>query len=322
MARLALLTSGGDAPGMNACIRAVTRTAVSSGLEVIGIRNGYKGLVEGDAIPMTTRSVGNTLQYGGTILGTSRYNEFLKPEFRRKAIDFLKNSDIDYLVVIGGEGTYKGAAAMAREGWVQTVGVPASIDNDVWGTDFTIGFDTAVNTALSAIDKIRDTAQSHQRLFFVEVMGRECGAIALDAGIAGGATDILVPEINQEISTLCQDLEKGFQAGRKYSVVVVAEGEIPGGALEIAKKVKECSGMDSRVCILGHIQRGGSPTASDRVLACKLGVAAVDGLLKGKFSVAVGVRKGKITYTPLEDTFGKKKALDPGLLRTLKVLAR
>lgn len=322
MPRLALLTSGGDAPGMNACIRAVVRAAAFEGMEVVGIRRGFMGLVEGDAVPMSVRSVGNIIQQGGTSLWTSRYNDFLKPEFRRQAIDFLKNAEINYLVTIGGDGTFRGAAAMVEQGWEKVVGVPATIDNDVWGTDYTIGFDTAVNTALDAIDKIRDTAQAHERLFFVEVMGREAGFIALEAGIAGGATDILVPEMPQDINSLCQELQDGFKAGRRSSIVVVAEGEVPGGAYEIAKKVKDCSGLESRVCVLGHIQRGGSPMARDRVLASKLGVASVDALVKGRYSVVIGEKKGEITYTPFKETFEKKKKLDPDLIRALRVLSK
>ncbi len=322
MARLALLTSGGDAPGMNACIRAVVRAAAFEGMEVVGIRRGFQGLVEGDAIPMTVRSVGNIIQQGGTCLGTSRYPDFHKPEYRRQAIDFLKHSEIDYLVNIGGDGTFRGSAAMVEQGWEKVVGVPASIDNDVWGSDYTIGFDTAVNTALDAIDKIRDTAESHERLFFVEVMGRDAGFIALEAGIAGGATDILVPEIPQDIDGLCKELTRGFRAGRRSSIIVVAEGETPGGAYEIAKKVKECSGMDSRICVLGHIQRGGTPTARDRVLASKLGVAAVDALVNGQYGVAIGERKCDTTYTPFRETFEKKKNLEQDLIRALRVLSK
>lgn len=322
MTRLALLTSGGDAPGMNACIRAVTRAAAFEKMEVVGIRHGFQGLVEGEAIPMSIRSVGNIIHQGGTCLGTSRYAGFHKPEYRRQAIDFLKHSEIDYLVTIGGDGTFRGSAAMVEQGWEKVVGVPATIDNDVWGTDYTIGFDTAVNTALAAIDKIRDTAESHERLFFVEVMGREAGFIALEAGIAGGAMDILVPEITQDIEALCKEIERGFQSGRRASIIVVAEGEVPGGAYEIAKKVKECSGMDSRVCVLGHIQRGGSPTARDRVLASRLGVIAVDALVNGRYGIAVGERRCDTTYTPFRETFEKKKPLEPDLLRALRVLSK
>lgn len=322
MTRLALLTSGGDAPGMNACIRAIVRAAAYEKIEVVGIRRGFLGLVEGDAIPMTVRSVGNIIQHGGTILATSRYDGFLKPEYRRQAIDFLKNAKIDYLVNIGGDGTFRGSQAMIEQGWEKVVGVPGTIDNDIWGTDFTIGFDTAVNTALSAIDKIRDTAQSHERLFFVEVMGRTSGHIALEAGIAGGAMDILVPEMIEDIQSLCQELQQGFAAGRKASIIVVAEGEVPGGALEIAKRVKDSSGIESRVCILGHIQRGGSPTARDRVLASKLGVAAVDALINGQYGVVIGERKGEISHTPFKESFEKKKKLEPGLIRALRVLSK
>lgn len=322
MARLALLTSGGDAPGMNAAIRAVVRSAFSEGIDALGIRWGYKGLVEGDAIPMSPRSVGNIIQQGGTCLGTSRFSEFTRPEYRRKAIDYLKSTEIDYLVIIGGNGSLTGANALAETGWEKLVAIPSTIDNDVWGTDYTIGFDTAVNTALEAIDRIRDTAQSHERLFFVEVMGRAAGFIALEAGISGGATQIMVPEIAENIEELCNDLIKGFNAGRKSSIIVVAEGEAPGGALEIAKKVKECSGLESRVCILGHIQRGGSPTARDRILACKYGVAAVDALLKGKYKIVVGERGGEMVHIPLKDACEKKKELNPALLKALRVLSR
>lgn len=321
MAKLALLTSGGDAPGMNAAIRAVVRCATANGLEVIGIRRGYEGLITGQCIPLDTRSVANIVHLGGTMLQTSRCEEFKTKEGRATALHFLKEARVDYLITIGGNGTARGATALQEEGGVKVVCVPSTIDNDLYGTDYTIGFDTAVNTAVQAIDRIRDTAFSLERLFFVEVMGRDAGFIALEAGIAGGASEVLVPETPTSIDELCALLEASYQKGKRSVIVVVAEGDVPGGAFEIARQVKDNKGFDSRVCILGHVQRGGAPTAFDRILASKFGLLAVEALFQGKFGVVVGEVKGEITYTPIRLAFEKRKTLNSFYLEMLKVLS-
>ncbi len=320
MQRIGVLTSGGDAPGMNACVRAVVRSAESHRIEVVGIRRGYSGLMAGDFIRLGPRSVANILQRGGTFLGTSRCEEMKTIEGREKAIQLLRKEGIDGLVALGGDGTFRGAAAIAQEGQLKVVGVPATIDNDVYGTDYSIGFDTAVNTALESIDKIRDTAQSLERLFFIEVMGRIRGFIALEVGIAGGADEILVPETQTDIGELCRVIEYSFRRKKRSAMVIVAEGDTPGGALPIAKQVGERLGIDYRVCVLGHVQRGGTPMARDRVLASKLGAAAIDALLSAKEGHMVGEVKGEIVYTPLEETWKRTKELDSYLLGLVRVL--
>lgn len=321
MRTIGVLTSGGDAPGMNACIRAVVRSAAKRNLEVIGIRRGYTGLMTGGFLKLGPRSVAEIIHRGGTLLGTARCEEMKTVEGRKRAIRFLRNAGITDLVVIGGDGTFKGAVALSQEGGIRVVGVPATIDNDVYGTDYSIGFDTAVNTALEAIDKIRDTAQSLERLFFIEVMGRTRGFIALDVGVAGGATEVLVPEEETDIDHLCRVLEDGFTAGKKYALIVVAEGDRPGGALAIAQEVRSRLNMDNRVCVLGHVQRGGTPTARDRILATKLGAAAIDALLDGNDGHMVGELRGETALTPLEDTWQKRKVLDRSLLELAQMLA-
>ncbi|MBI4297167.1 MAG: 6-phosphofructokinase [Chloroflexi bacterium] len=321
MAKLALLTSGGDAPGMNSAIRAVVRTALAKGIEVIGIRHGFSGLLAGDSIHMNSRSVANIMHLGGTILHTSRCLEFKTKEGRAPAVAFLDKAKVDFLVIIGGNGTLQGSAALSEETETKIVQIPSTIDNDVYGTDFTIGFDTAVNTALDAIDRIRDTAFSLDRLFFVEVMGREAGFIALEAGIAGGAVEVLIPEIIENMDQLSRSIQDAFKRGKKACITVVAEGDRPGGAFEVAKEVKALTGLDSRVCILGHTQRGGSPTARDRVLAIKLGVAAIETLLQGENAVVIGEVCGQIVRTPLKEAREKKKQLDHFLVELLKLVS-
>ncbi len=321
MQKIGILTSGGDAPGMNACIRAIVRSAAWYNLEVIGIRRGYTGLFTREFVRLGPRSVSNILQLGGTVLGTSRCAEMKTVEGRQRAIQTLQDEGIWGLIVLGGDGTFRGASTLVREGQVKVMGIPTTIDNDVYGTDYSVGFDTAINTALESIDRIRDTALSHDRIFFVEVMGKTRGFIALEVGIAGGAEAILIPEVETDIEKLCIELERSHSKGKKSIIVIVAEGDAPGGAMEIARQVGERLGLEYRVCILGHVQRGGPPTARSRVLACKLSAAAVYGLLHGKEAHMVGEVKGEIVYTPLEETFQRTKELDKRLLEWVKVLA-
>ncbi len=321
MKKIGVLTSGGDAPGMNACIRAIVRYGISRELEVVGIRRGYRGILEENFVKLGRRSVANIIHRGGTILETARCEEMKTEEGVRKANEILQRKGIEGLITIGGDGTFRGAAALAEAGNVKVIGIPGTIDNDVYGTDYAIGFDTAINTALDAIDKIRDTAGSLQRPFFIEVMGRHRGFIALEVGIAGGAEDILIPEVETKIEQLCLDIRRSFKKGKKASIVIVAEGDEAGGAFSIAQQVWERLRLEYRICVLGHVQRGGSPTARDRVLASKLGAAAVDALLDGKAGYMVGELKGEIAFTPLRETWEKRKELDSNSLRLVKVLA-
>lgn len=320
MKRIAVLTSGGDAPGMNACIRSVVRTAMANNVEILGIRRGYAGLIAGDASALDRKSIANIMQRGGTILETSRCPEFLTVEGRAMAIKMLKETGIEGLILMGGDGTFRGGTLLANECNVSVMGVPTTIDNDVYGTDYTVGFDTAVNTALEAIDRIRDTAMSHERLFFVEVMGHHTGFIALESGIAGGAEEIIIPE-TPDLDELWARLEASFERGKKSAIVVVAEGDRPGRSYALAQEAKARMKLEFRVCILGHVQRGGSPTARDRVLASNLGSAAVSALLEGKSGYMVGDVKNEIIYTPLADTYGKAKPLSPQLEELARLLS-
>lgn len=319
--KIAVLTSGGDAPGMNACIRAVVRYGASRKLEVIGIRRGYAGLLDEDFVNLDSRSVANIIQRGGTFLETARCEEMKTAGGIKRAVQNLHHGNIDGLITIGGDGTFRGAVALAEAGDVKVIGIPGTIDNDVYGTDYAIGFDTAINTALDAIDKIRDTAGSLPRPFFIEVMGRSRGFIALDVGIAGGAENILIPETETKIEELCLDIRRSAERGKKSSIVIVSEGDEAGGVFPIAQQVWERLRLDYRVCVLGHIQRGGSPTARDRVLASKLGAAAVDALINGKSGYMVGESKGEIALTPLRKTWERKKELDNNLLQLMKILS-
>lgn len=321
MKKIGVLTSGGDAPGMNACLRAIVRCGVSHKLEVVGIRRGYCGILEEDFVALGSRSVSNIIHRGGTILETARCEEMKTAAGIRRAREILRRQGIGGLITLGGDGTFRGAAKLAEAGTVKVIGVPGTIDNDVYGTDYTIGFDTAINTALDAIDKIRDTAGSLPRPFFIEVMGRNRGFIALDVGIAGGAEDILIPEVETGIEQLALNIKRSFEKGKKSSIVIVAEGDDAGGALSVAQQIWERVKLEYRICVLGHVQRGGSPTARDRVLASKLGAAAVDALVKGMSGYMVGELKGEIAFTPLQETWRKRKELDSDLLRLIKVLA-
>jgi 6-phosphofructokinase 1 len=322
MKRIGVLTSGGDAPGMNACVRAIIRSAASRKLGVVGIRRGYRGVLEEDFVNLDSRSVANIIQRGGTFLATARCEEMKTEAGITKANEILRRKGIEGLITIGGDGTFRGAVALAESGDVRVIGIPGTIDNDVYGTDYTIGFDTAINTALDAIDRIRDTAGSLHRLFFVEVMGRTRGFIALEVGIAGGAEDILIPEVQTNIERLCLDIRRGFKRGKKSFIVIVAEGDDAGGVFSVAHQVWQRLRLDYRTSVLGHVQRGGSPTARDRVLASKLGTAAVEALANGMAGYMVGESKGEIALTPLRETYEKRKELDSNLLQLIKVLAR
>lgn len=320
--KIGVFTSGGDAPGMNAAIRAVVRTALYNKIECVGIREGYNGLIEGYFTKMGPRSVSNIINLGGTILKSARSTEFRTPEGREKAYNQCVNNGIDALVCIGGDGTFTGAKLFAEEFGIKVVGVPGTIDNDIFGTDFTIGYDTALNTAMEAIDKIRDTATSHNRIFFVEVMGRDAGFIALNSGIATGALDILIPEKNDSLDELYVNFTKAEKREKNSCIVIVAEGEKLATTYELAKKTKEqFPDYDIRVSILGHIQRGGSPSCADRVLASRLGYGAVTGLMKGLTNVMAGIQSNNLIYTPLEDAIQKHNEINQDLLQISEILA-
>lgn len=318
---IGLLTSGGDSPGMNAAVRAVVRAGVHQGLRVSGILGGYDGLVNDNVRPLGARDVSNIIQRGGTMLRSARSEAFRTAEGRAQAAATLNRHGIDALVAIGGDGTFTGARTLFEEHGSRVIGLPGTIDNDLFGTDHTIGFDTAVNTAVEAIDKIRDTASSHDRLFFVEVMGRNAGFIALDSAVAAGAEYVLIPERPDSIEDLVQALSTGA-ASKSSSIVVVAEGDEQGGAFDVARKVKErYDHYDIRVSVLGHLQRGGTPTVRDRILASRLGVAAVDLLLVGTHNAMVGEVNGNVVVTPFAEAIGKRRQPQPELLRLLGILA-
>jgi 6-phosphofructokinase 1 len=322
ISKIGVFTSGGDAPGMNAALRAVVRAAIYYKKEVFGITQGYEGMIGGDIVKLGARSVGNIIQRGGTILKTARSEEFKTPAGRAKAFENLKKNGINSLIAIGGDGTFRGLHKLYQEFGIPTICIPGTIDNDIAGTDYTIGFDTATNTAVEAIDKIRDTALSHDRLFFIEVMGRNSGYIAVNSGIAGGAFALIIPEQNTSFDELYAQLEAGGKSNRKSSLVVVAEGSTIGDANELARKVAERTNyFDIKVTILGHLQRGGSPTYFDRVLASRMGVAAVEGLLNGKKDVMVGIRNNQIVYNDFDAIMSQRHEIDSGLLRIANILS-
>lgn len=321
MKTIGVLTSGGDSPGMNAALRAVVRTAHTLGHKVIAIRLGYKGLIANDLKEIKGADVSNIMQRGGTILKTARCDEFRTQEGRSKAASIMKKHKMDALITIGGDGTFQGASLLGKEHGVNVIGIPATIDNDLVGTDETIGYDTALNTAMEAIDKIRDTADAHDRLFLVEVMGRDAGFIALETGIAGGSELILLPESLTKLDEVKNSLNKALSEQKRSTLVIIAEGDETGGAIKLAENLKpDFSKYDMRVCILGHIQRGGNPTARDRVLASRLGSAAVVALDEGHSEVMVGVVNNRIKVTPLKMTFGKKKDINFDLLELSRTL--
>lgn len=322
MKKIALLTSGGDAPGMNAAIRAVVRTALYHKLEICGIRRGYQGMIEGDIYNMDTTSVSNIIQRGGTILKTARSKEFMTIEGREKAYQQLKKNGIEGLILIGGDGTFKGANAFFSEHSLPAVGIPGTIDNDIAGTDYTLGFDTAVNTAVEAIDKIRDTAEAHDRMFIVEVMGRDAGYIALNSGIACGAEDILVPEQNTDFKAIMQRISNDTRRRKLVNIIVVAEGDDFGGAEVVRKKIIEnFPEIDVRATILGHIQRGGSPSYFDRVQASRMGYAAVNALIAGKTQVMIGLENQEIIYTLFANAIKEHAPLNLNMMEMAKILA-
>lgn len=322
MNRIGVFTSGGDAPGMNAAIRAVVRAGIFYNKEIVGIYRGYEGMIEGDFEEMDVRSVANILQRGGTMLKSARSKEFRTPEGRAKAFKQLKKHKIDGLIGIGGDGSFTGMHHLYLEHGLPYICIPGTIDNDIPGTDYTIGYDTATNTAVEAIDKIRDTALSHNRLFFIEVMGRDSGYIAISSGIAGGAVSIIIPEEETSIDELVEKLNRGGKKNKTSSLVIVAEGGKSGSAMEIAQKVNEKSSyFDTKVTILGHLQRGGTPTYFDRVLASKMGVAAVEGLDQGKTDVMVGIRHHDIIFNKFEDIMNQPKDIHKDDLRIAKILS-
>ncbi|MEN9949359.1 MAG: 6-phosphofructokinase [Bacteroidota bacterium] len=316
------MTSGGDAPGMNACIRAAVRTGIYHDLEVYGITRGYAGMIDNDIQRMDSRSVANIIQRGGTILKTARCKEFMTPEGRLKAYNNLKSHGIDGLVIIGGDGSFKGAQIFSNEFDIPCIGIPGTIDKDIAGTDFTIGFDTAVNTAIEAIDKIRDTADAHDRLFIVEVMGRDAGYIALHSGIGTGAEHILIPERKTDVEAIIASLQEKERRKKLVNIVVVAEGDDFGGGTDLATIIKErIPAFDIRVAILGHIQRGGSPTSMDRLIASRMGYSAVECLLEGRHNVMVGIVNNKMQYTPLDNAVKAKQKISDEWLKIVKILA-
>ena len=322
ISKIGVFTSGGDAPGMNAALRAVVRASIYYNKEVFGIMQGYEGMIDGDIVKLGARSVGNIIQRGGTILKSARSEQFRTKEGREKAYKSLQKHGIDSLIAIGGDGTFTGLHKFFQEFNIPSVCIPGTIDNDIAGTDYTIGYDTATNTAVEAIDKIRDTALSHDRLFFVEVMGRNSGYIAINSAIAGGAIACIIPEEITTFDELYALLEEAGKTSRKSSLVVVAEGSKIGGANELARKVAERTNyFDIKVTILGHLQRGGSPTYFDRVLASRMGVASVEGLIKGENDVMVGMRNNKIVYNKFDDIMKHHHEIDSEALRIAKILS-
>ena len=319
---IGVLTSGGDASGMNAAIRAITRSAIFNGFKVKGIYRGYEGLITGEIKELTTETVSNIIQRGGTILKTARSQAFMTPEGRKKAYETMQKEHIVALIVIGGDGSLTGARIFAEEYNVVCIGLPGTIDNDLYGTDYTIGYDTALNTIVECVDKIRDTATSHERLFFVEVMGRDAGFLALNGAIAAGAEAAIIPEFSTEVDQLEEFIEHGFRKSKSSSIVLVAESELTGGAMHYAERVKnEYPQYDVRVTILGHLQRGGRPTAHDRIIASRMGVASIQALLEGQRNVMIGIDDDKIVYVPFAKAIKNDKPIDRELVNVLHELS-
>ena len=322
VSRIGVLTSGGDSPGMNAAVRAVVRTGNYHGLEVYGIMQGYQGLIEDDIFRMDSRSVANIIQRGGTILKTARCKEFFEYEGRKRAYENLKKRGIDGLIIIGGDGSFRGAVNFSNEFDIPCIGIAGTIDKDIQGTDFTIGFDTAVNTAVEAIDKIRDTMDAHDRIFIIEVMGRDAGYIALHSGIATGAENILIPERKTDMDAIIKSLLEKERRQKLVNLIVVAEGDDFGGANQVQKILKDkLPNAEIRVCILGHIQRGGSPTCIDRLIASRMGYHAVESLMEGRYNVFVGIQNNKMHYIPLERAVKNKGKISEEWMKIVKILA-
>lgn len=320
MKKIAILTSGGDAPGMNAAIRAAVRACVARGLQAVGVRRGYNGLMENDFQALGARDVANILQRGGTMLLTARSKTFLQPEGRALAMQNLRAAGVDGLIVIGGDGSFRGAHALATEHGLAVIGLPGTIDNDLWGTDHTIGYFTAVETAVEAVDKLRDTGASHERTFIIEVMGRHAGHIAMDVALAGGAEDVFLPEQPRDCNAVMDIVNEAHQRGKSSAIVVVAEGH-PGGGAAIQTAIEQATGQQTRLAVLGHIQRGGRPAVGDRILASRLGVAAVDALMAGQSGVMLGMVNQAVNAVPLHQTWEKRKAIDPAAYACLRVLS-
>jgi 6-phosphofructokinase 1 len=319
--KIAVYTSGGDAPGMNAAIRAVVRTAIRSNLEIFGIYGGYEGMITNQIEPLSSNAMANIIQRGGTILKTGRSKEYMTVPGRAQAARNLRQAGIEALVCIGGDGSFAGAYALWQEHQIPFIGIPGTIDNDIYGTDLTIGFDTAVNTALRAIDQIRDTAASHNRLFIVEVMGRDSGFIAVDVGIAGGAEEIFVPEYPATVDQAVQQIKRGIERGKTSSIIITAEGQKPGRAYDLADAIRSRTGFDSKVCILGHVQRGGAPTAADRILASRMGTAAVLGLINGENAMMTSIQRGELVLFPLAQSVGQRKTPPKDMFELVRDLA-
>ncbi len=318
---IGVFTSGGDAPGMNAAIRAVVRTSIRHGLQVTGIIQGYPGMVAGEFMPLSVNSMANIIQRGGTILKTGRLPEFHQAETRARAVQNIRGAGIDALICIGGDGSFTAAHLLWSEHSFPIIGVPATIDNDIAGTDTTIGFDTAVNVALDAIDRIRDTAASHDRLFIVEVMGRDSGFIAVDVGLAGGAEEIFIPENPATVDQAVERIKRGMARGKGSSILVAAEGHKPGRAYDLAEAIRKKSGFDAKVCILGHIQRGGSPTAVDRISASRFGARAVEALKEGVCDAMVGIQANELALVPFSNVIGQKKRVSGDLVNLARALS-
>jgi 6-phosphofructokinase 1 len=321
MKTIVVLCSGGDSPGMNCAVRGVVRTAIGRGIKVYGVLRGYAGLLEGAFQEMDASSVGNILQRGGTILQTSRCLEFHKEEIRKEAANILKRKKVDGLVVIGGDGSFNGAYALHKEHGIPVVGIPGTIDNDISGTEYTVGFDTAVQTAIDAVDKIRDTAHSHARTFIVEVMGRRSPAIAMHVGVCTGAENIILPTEEIDYKEIAADIHRGISRGKNSSIIITAEGEKPGLSYEVQKCLQEDYDISAHVCILGHIQRGGKPSSIDRFLASRMGFLSVQSLIDGNYPVVTGFIKGSVQPVPFEDCLGKKNEYLPEYLETIKALS-
>lgn len=319
--KIAVLTSGGDAPGMNAAVRSVVRSAHLQGIDVNGVISGYSGLLESKFCELNLRSVANLIQRGGTFLKTGRCPEFMRPDARAKAAKNLRAQNIDALVVIGGDGSFRGAHALWFEHQIPVIGIPGTIDNDIYGTDSTIGFDTAVNTAMEAIDKIRDTAASHDRLFIVEVMGRNSGFIASYVGLAGGAEEIFTPDVPVSVDKAIEKIKSGMAKGKSSSILIAAEGQKPGRAYDLADQIRKKSGFEAKVCILGHLQRGGSPTAIDRILASRMGASAIEVLARKECDLMIGLQGSQMVALPLETATSQEKQTPKEFLKLAAILS-